>query len=399
MSKNKSAEVSGFNKYEEKKEAAEKFKEGMSNCNFDSNGQYVPPKPGKSLEEYYDDKPGKDQVKQEEEKEKDKGPLLKEGTPLDGMTIDQLNTMMRNLNSMATMMEESWMSTKKEFKLTDDQMKDLYQYNEQHRKKAPDNLTPEEMEKWDYFNGLNEIPDEEITKIFGEEHPIIGVDVTQTRDRIKSSMEDYFNWISAVKELSETNVAYMQYLELNEQTQMKELEIVMENETDPVRKEGMKKALDEYWSNKYLDFLREPIDEREMNMIINAYGDTKKVSYWLDRCREKLRQLQLNQKLILEMSQFERRFLPEKYHPISNMVLLKFVQITRYAKVSDPKDTERMRSISMAFALDFVMRNIFDEEHRNRVLNNIMAYLDQLIEPTLQAYPELVVHKPEELKE
>lgn len=402
---NKGAEITGFNEYQEKKAAAEeaaKEFEGMSNCNFDSNGQYVEPKPGKTLEEYYDEKPGKAEVQQEEteaKSEEEKKPLLEEGTPLDGMTIDEMDRMMQNLNSMVKMMEDSWTATKMEFKLTEDNMKDLYQYNEQHRTPLPENASEEETQKYDYFNGLNEIPEEEIINIFGEEHPIIGVEISQTRDRIKSAAEDYFNWASALKELSETNIAYMQIVEQDELLKMEELRVVMENETDPVQKEKMKKSLDHYWTNKYLDFLKEPLEEKEIKMLAEAYGDVKKLGYWIDRCREKLKQMGLNQKLILEISQFENRFLPEKYHCISNMLLLKFIQITRYAKTSDPNDLDRVRSVSMAVALDDTIRNIFDEEHKQRVLDNIMAFLDQMIEPTLAANPELLKKKNEEPKE
>lgn len=399
----KGAEITGFNEYQEKKVAAEeaaKEFEGMSNCNFDSNGQYVEPKPGKSLEEYYGDKPGKDNVvQQEEQSQEEKKPLLEEGTPLDGITIDEMDKMMQNMNSMVKMMEESWLATKREFNLTEDQMKDLYQYNEQNRTPLPENTSKEENEKYDYFNGLDNIPEEEIIKIFGEDHPIIGVDISQTRDRVKSSAEDYFNWISALKEFSETNIAYMQLIEQDEIIKMEELRIVMENTEDPAQKEKMKKALDDYWMNKYLDFLKEPQEEKEIKMLSEAFGDVKKLTYWISRCREKLKQMGLNQKLILELSQFEIRFLPEKYHCISNMLLLKFIQITRYAKASEPNDIDRIRSISMANALDNVIRNIFDEEHRQRVLDNIMAFLDQMIEPTLAANPELLKKKDEELKE
>lgn len=332
----------------------------------------------------------KDFEKRMDDISKENEEILNDENPLNELSINEMNKLMKQMREMILMMEETWKVSKSDFKLTDNHMKELYQYNEQHCKQMPDNLTDEEKENWDHFNGLDNISEDEVIEIFGEGHPIIGVMHSQTKDRIKTVTEDYFNWLAALREYNLTNVAYMQLVETEESKEMEKLKIIMENETDPEKKESMKNSLDKYYSNKYLDFLAEELSEKDIDMLVKTYGDKKKIEYWLIRTREKLVQMKINSKIILEISQFEKRFLPEKYHPVSNMILLRFMQFTTYAKAADKNDEDRIKSLSMVIALDNIIRNIFDEESRNRVLNNLMKFLDQILDKVIETYPEVL---------
>lgn len=308
----------------------------------------------------------------------------------DGMTIDNMDKILANLRKMVNMFEGLWRDTEREFKLKDSHMKQLYQWNEQHAQPMPDDLTDEEKERWDHFNGLESITEEEVLKIFGEGHPIIGVDHTQTKDRIHDATEEFFNYLDAMREYNIVHKAYLQAIEMKERENIQYLLKVKDEETDAEKKAQMEEAVNNYYYYKLLGFLGDELTESELNKLVKVYGDGKTLDYWISRTREKLKQAHINQKFILEISQFEIRFLPEKYHCISNALLLRFLQICTFANIGDPKDDDRRKVIMMTMAMDCVIRNIFQEDVKSQVIENIEKYLDQVIEPLKKAYPKEV---------
>lgn len=309
-----------------------------------------------------------------------------EENPLNETSQQQLGLLIKEAKTMVDMMESNWRASEQEFGLKDSHMRQLYQFNLEHRKEKPENISEEENNSWDSLNGLDALTEEDVVRIFGEDHPIIGIEHTVTMDRIKDISGDFFNWLNAIKEYNEIQAAYMELIESEEEKEIEKLKIIMENETDPDKKANMKSSIDLYYSNKYLDFLAEEMSERDHKMIIDAYGDSKKLEYWLNRAREKMKQLRVNEKFILEISQFEKRFLPEKYHVASNMLLLYFIKTITYANASNPKDLERTRSMAMVICLDSVVRNILSDEKKQRVLDNIMKYLDMFIDEINERY-------------
>lgn len=288
--------------------------------------------------------------------------------------------MIKQIGEIVKVMESQWMDTKKEFKLTDTHMKQLYQYNEEHREVMPDNLSPEEQDSWDHFNGIDSIDEETVLSIFGEEHPIIGVMHTQTVDRIKDAVQEFFGWMTALKEYREVNDAYIKLVEEEEMKNINNLQDIMEKEEDPEKKAKMKESIDLYFERKYLGFMAVKQDKELINRLISAFSDKKKIEYWLNRSQDKMAQLKISTKFILEISQFEKRFLEEKYHKLSNMILLYFMQTIVYCDCTDKNDHNRNKAVCMVFALDKIIRNQFDDTTREKILNNIMAFLDQFID-------------------
>lgn len=290
--------------------------------------------------------------------------------------------MIKQMGEMVKIIEQAWLSTQAELKLTESHMKQLYQYNEEHRELMPDNLTEEQQNEWDHFNGLNEIPEEKVIEIFGEDHPIIGVQHSQTIDRIKSSVEEFFSWLTAVKEYRQVNDAYLMLVEEEEMKQIKQLETIMESETDPEKKAKMKSSIDLYYERKYLEFMAAEQDESTIDALVSAFSDEKKVTYWLNRGQDKLKQLKISTKFILEISQFERRFLPEKYHKLDNMILLYTLRLLVYADCTDKSHNnhDRNRVVCVIMALDKIVQNKWAGETKDRILNNLMLFLDQFID-------------------
>lgn len=300
--------------------------------------------------------------------------------PLNAVSMKNLVALLKQVGEMVKVMETQWASSKEEFKLTDSHMKQLYQYNEEHKQEMPEYLTDEEKESWDHFNGLNDIPEEKVIEIFGEGHPIIGVMNTQTIDRIKSVTSEFFSWMAILKEYGQINKAYLELIEAQEEDQIAALKEVMNKEEDPEKKKKLSDSIDLYYNRKYLDFLADELTDKEIERLANAFKDEKKIEYWLHRAQDKLKQLKISSKIIAEISQFEKRFLDEKYHNQSNILLLYFLQTVTYAKCSEKNDADRNKVVCMTIMLDSIIRNNTTEEVRTRVLNNIMAFEDQFIE-------------------
>lgn len=305
--------------------------------------------------------------------------------PLAGNSMKNMAQLIKQVGEMVKIMEAQWGSSKEEFKLTDNHMKLLYQYNEEHMTAMPDYLTDEEKDKWDHFNGLNDIPEEKVLEIFGEDHPIIGVMHTQTLDRIKDVTNEFFSWMTTLKEYSQINDAYLNLIETEEEANMSHLRAVMEKETDPEKKATLQASLDLYYNRKYLDFLAEPMDERTVKKLVEAFSDKNKITYWLNRSQDKLKQLKISTKIILEISQFEKRFLPEKYHKASNMLLLHFMQTVIYCNCGDKNDDGRTKAVCMVLTLDRVVRKTASKDVYDRVIENIMKFeenfLDKISDP------------------
>lgn len=292
--------------------------------------------------------------------------------------------------------EQIWEQRRKEYKLKDDQMKALYQINEQNKVPIPEKISDEERIKWDHFNGIDKITSDEINEIFGLDHPIsIAPSINDSIYLIKETMKDFFGYLSALREYKNINNAYLQYIDMGEMKQIHELETIMENETDPEKKELMKKSIDEYYNNKYLNFLADPLDQKEINAIVEAYGDDKKIEYWLNRAKDKLRQVKIDPKFILEISKFEKRFLPEEYHHLSNITLVYFLRKITYTDMSNASNLERTRVVAMVIALDQLIGNRMHDDYRSKVLNNVKALLDQFSDIIRETYGDKIKEEGE----
>lgn len=306
--------------------------------------------------------------------------IADENDPLDQKSLKNLTQMLQNMEQMVMIMQSQWEASARELSLNDSHMRQLAVVNEKHRDNPPENLTDEEKQNWDYINGIDKITDEEIDAIFEEGHPVRGVDHAQTVDRIKGACQDFFGWVQMMKEYRNVHDAYLQLNELEEEKSINELKAKADSEEDPTKKQAMLDSIDLYYNRKYLKFLAEPIEEDLKEAICKALKDEKKVQYWINRCREKLEVMKISSKFILEISQFEKRFLEEKYHKCSNVLLLYFMRTCMYAKPNDKKDDTRTKVVCMVMGLDAVVRKTMIQERIDEVLNNIRGLEDQFID-------------------
>ena len=310
---------------------------------------------------------------------------LEVGTTDEQPTKEDLVTMMqtitstlKSLETSVKVMEEQWLATAREFQITDTHMKELGKWNADHRTEKPEGLSEEEAANWDYLNGIDSITIEEITRIFGEDSPIHGMSEEITKDRVKEVCQTYFGWLMIMREYRESHDAYLELLEVQEEAQLEVLKANAEKEEDPEKKEKMESAIDSYYKFKYLGFLSD-ISDKEIQTLLKALKDEKKCTYWVNRTRDKLKQYKVSPKFIMEIAGFEKRF-EKDYSSIMNILLLYFMNICIYSDAHDKKDPNNTKTMSMIIGLDDVIRNVWKDEKAKRVMDNVEAFLDKVME-------------------
>ena len=319
----------------------------------------------------------KEDVTEVQEQEEDT--KISEENLLSETTEKNMVALMKQVKDVVGVLESVWHATEAEFKLKDHHMKELMAYNSNHLVKPAEDATPEEKENWDPSNGLDSLTEEKVTEIFGEDHPIIGITHDVTLSRIKDAYKDFYAWFKSLREYGDIQDAYMDMLEEKENLAVEELKECMEAEEDPQKKDQMRKAIDLYYSHKHLDFLKLPLDKETIDRIVKNYKSEGKVSYWIQRTRDKLKQMKISQKFILEISHFETRFLEEKYHVCDNILLMYFMSLIVYTDVHNKKNDTRNEAACMVFMLDRFIRNKLDEDLRKIILDNVIALEDQFL--------------------
>ena len=310
---------------------------------------------------------------------KEKLAIEDENDPLNQKSLENISKMLENSQMLVQIMQSQWEASARELSLNDKHMRMLAAVNDKYKENPPEHLTQEQLEEWDYLNGIDKITDEDIDEIFEEGHPVRGVDHSQTVDRIKGACKDFYGWLQTMRYYRQLHDAFLELNELEEEKNLNELREVADKEEDPDKKAEMLKSIDLYYNRKYLDFLAEPLPDEDRERIIAALDDEKKIKYWIDRCRQKLDSLKISSKFILEVSKFEKRFLEEKYHGNSNVFLVYFMMTSIYSDTGDKKSDGRTKVVSMVMALDAVIRNTWKEDKRDRVLDNIRKFEDQFL--------------------
>lgn len=305
--------------------------------------------------------------------------------PFNDVSEKQLRQLMDNVKESVQVMESLWRSTQKEFDITTSHVNQLYKFNNDHLTPLPDiTVGPGEVmyeeRSYDPLNGLDHLTEEDVVSIFGADSKIIGVTHSQTLDRVKEVLGDYIAWSSAMGEYKEVIDAYNQLIELEEEKNIQILKARADAETDPEKKEKMQQALDTYYKRKYLGFLVDEVDDEMKKRIAAAWKDSQKIQYWMNRARDKLSRLRISTKCILEMSQFEKRYLDEKYHRISNILLVYFLCLVTYCSVDNKQDANRNKAVCMVLSLDGIIRKSVSEEVREKVLNNVIAFEEQMLQ-------------------
>lgn len=309
--------------------------------------------------------------------------------PLSDENIKSVKGTIKSLMQTVQVIQNIWIDTKNQYQLTSEQMYKLHKFNQDHLNPRSE----KEDEEWDEFNGICKLQVSDAKEIFGDNHHFtksVSVGMDGILDIIKDAFADYINYIRFTKELQDTDIAYRKLLDMREERDMLTLAAVIKKEEDPEKKSAMQKSIDQYFNVKFLGYLSDPLPDTEKKMLVDAFGDVKKIEYYLNRSRDKLTQMGMSQTFILEVSNLEKIHLPERYHMLSNMTLLYFMRAIIHTDVADniskSKKYERDKIVAMINALDIIIRKTGTVESIQKIKDNIMAFLDQLIDDVYAKY-------------
>lgn len=299
------------------------------------------------------------------------------------LTFADVSAILDNMKVMMGTLEDMWHAQKSMHNITDDHIKRLTEFNYEHRTKEED-FVPEEGKVYDHYNGIDHLTESDVIDIFGKDSSIISEKHSDTISSIKNLLETFFSWLSSLKEYHIIYNGYMDMIEESENKNMSMLKEKAEACEDEEKKAKMLDIYNEYYSMKYLDFLQNKISEKNRMYILKAFTDERKIQYWLNRGKEKLEKIKFSSKFILEISQFETRFLPEKYHKQNNILLLYFLHSIIYSDLKDSKSKDKAKIVAFVIAMDRLIRNRWNDEIRERIINNVIAFEDQFVDEVLK---------------
>lgn len=313
--------------------------------------------------------------------------------------IEDMNQMLSNMKNLISSVEMMWKSYQSMYHIDDDMLKKLTEFNLANRVE-PTEEDKKNNTKFDSFNGLDKLTEEDVISIFGADNDIISEnDHTETVKTIKAVIDTFYAWINSSREFRSAYDQYMDLIEKNELDKMAELKEIAEKEEDQEKKAKILEAYDLFFKIKYLDFLRDPVDESQMKYVIGAYTNEDKIKYQIERGKEKLQKLGFSSMFVLEMSKFEDRFLNEKYKKQSNILLAHFLNMIVYGDLKNSKSLDRSQAIAFVIALDRIARNCWKPEIRDRIIGNIEALEEQYLEPVQLALDDLKKHKDDLAKQ
>lgn len=297
--------------------------------------------------------------------------MIDEDTELKDIDIKGIEKLMRNVKDMLSIVEQRWAATRDEFKLSMDSINKAMAYNSQHAEHKPEDW-PEDT-PFDAFNGIDKMTEEEAEEIFGKEAPIIGVTHDITKSRIKETLDDFYTWSSCMQEYHEVTNTYNELQELKEDAYIQELTNIYENETDPEKKAEMKKSLDEYHRMKTLEFIHDWLDDETIQRVKEMMHDSKKATYLINRGRDKLKQLGISQSFLLEIAQYESRFMNQD-KSLDNVILSTFMNKIVYNSLVN---NAKLRSQAAAFVIgmDRMVRGNIKQELEDAINNNLITFV------------------------
>lgn len=293
-----------------------------------------------------------------------------------------MREMLKSIGENIPLMKEMWDASKEEFNLTEDQMHAVAVFNRENITPPTEEQKEDLDERWDAFNGLDKLTDEELVKIFGEDHDIFGPTQEITIQRVKECYRDLYNWVSTMKQYQETYDDWLHFQEMVETEKMNELAQEIEKIEDEEEKKKAQDALDNYWYLRNLGFLANPdvINDDIKKRIVVAYNDKGRLDYIMKRSLDKLPRLSIPQSWMLELNNFEKRFMDSKYSSKDDLLLLLVLQMLAFCKTDDKNDLRGSYVHSILFGVDSIIRGTCNDERKSAMLSNIAAYEDALLD-------------------
>ena len=303
---------------------------------------------------------------------------------------------LKQTKNLIHIMEGIWTPIKEQYGITDEQMMEVFKYNNETVIPKPDfipepvldengeqvlddkgNPVMTEEPKYDPLNGLDTMPLEKVEEIFGKDSKIIHViDHQITIDRIKEAHMAIYNLYNAHSEYKKMEKEFVQMMEEHERISVTQLEKAVsgEIEVSDEDREKARKKLEEHYDTKFLNFMVREADKQK-EFILKTFNNASRLEYLINRARNNMERLGISAMFIPEMANFEKRYLDERYHHISNCSLLFFLHYIVYGRPTSDATVKR-RVQAMVHGYDKLIRKQLDENARAKVLTSIMAMLD-----------------------
>lgn len=293
-----------------------------------------------------------------------------------------MSALLKNIGDTIPIMKEMWDASKMEFDLTEDQMHAVAIFNREHITPPTDEEKDKSNDKeWDPFNGISKMTDSDVVTIFGEDHAIHGPTHEITVQRIRECYQDLYNFVSCTKQYQETYDQWLQFQEMVEVEKMAKLKDAVDHMDDGEDKDEAQAALDNYWYLRNLGFLSDPevVTDDIKKRIAETYNDKRRLEYLMKRSLDKLPKISIPNAWMLELNNFEKRFMDSKYSQKDDLLLLLVLQMLAFCKTDDPSDKRGSFVYSILLGVDSVIRNICSEERKVAMLHNIAAYEDAIL--------------------
>jgi len=318
----------------------------------------------------------------------------KEEEKIDTIPLKELQNFLHMIRNTIHEMESKWRMVSSELKLTQSIIKKIYDYNMEHAVPLPEEATAEAHVKYDHFNGLDNITYDELKEILGSGHNLLKGNLKDNIELIKNAMGLFINWITSIREYKNAYKEYEDIIDAEQEKNIAILQHILETEPNNPDRENIQKALNSYYDKLYLNFLSEPLSEEVIDRYINVFNSKEKFSYWEARAADKLKQIGVATLTIVELAQFETKYLEEKYHKLANMLALHVMNLARYARNDDSSENNMKRKILIITSTlhKFIEGNMEDEQ-KEKVLANVRAFLDQFLDKDVSQHNELFIKK------
>ena len=306
------------------------------------------------------------------------------------LPIKQLQDFLKIVSNTIHQMESKLRMINSQLKLTQPIIKKIYDYNMKHAIPLPEEATAEAHVKYDHFNGLDNITLDELKEILGSDHQLVHGNLKDNIEMIKNAMGLFINWLASVKEYKNASKEYQEILDAEQYKNIEVLKNILENDPDNPDREKIEASLNSYYNNLYLNFLAIPLGDDAVDRLVNVFNNKEKFEYWENRAATKLKQIGVVPLTIVELASFEKKYLEEKYHKCSNMLALYVMNLARYAHNDDSSPNNMKRKILLITSiLHKLIEGIMQDDQKEKVLNNVRAFLDQFIDKDISDHTEL----------
>lgn len=300
--------------------------------------------------------------------------------------------------------------TPEDYKLINDMMKDMNEWNKMMEKQSIDLLNLEYGLSSDIFVTIGMISEEKIKEMTLEQIKDFFAKNTDPKysDNVPeiNTLEDGIKYMLEVKEIqtnkyntdkdaeqlrkdseSITN-DYLNYLSSDKVTEarhkrLNQMKVLTENETDIVKKKQMEKLIKAAESMDSFEFVFDRIEkfapEKEIKITFEQFFDPKRSKYIMGRFQRRIYKFGFEYPIYKYFLNLEENFLEEKYHPFNNLFLFYYMRYVGYADPYDKTESSFVKVFTSTLA-NLVYHKFPSNDSEKRFLEIVMKFEDMFMD-------------------